>query len=528
MTEAMASQIMNRVTSSGGVSIANFVGIENAALDMAATAGYLCTMIPLLSWALIERGGYAFVNMASSLLSVSQGAASSAAAEGFMGNYSFGNVAMGGTQANNTSMLKHDNSAAYNSGHFALNDGMSSRVITGDGEQLLHIEQSSLPVTVNSSSYQEQSYRDAYNQALSTQESESQMATTSKMEASRDFLDFSKQASQHESSNKQWSDNQTASFMKETGSVYNKMKDISQRYGLNEELVAQSALNVSAGADIGKSLIGQMVGVSGGVSVNNNQMSNSSAAKAIDEITQLGKSQEFRSTVSHAQEYGKSHNYDLGDQNLKQSVQSFGDHYEKSHQHQQNASAAFEKSQNLSKQIDYVRSNSQRIDTIENQKFAEWAADRLGGFDRLEDVSRKKVPLLQQMGSQYLREHYGGSSHTMPTNEAQMRADYKDSSQNIEKEHPVKPSFERANTLAVQNNVSPERHIDHTPQVYAIQQSDALVTRVRFDEQRRKTETRNAEEGFKDSERGHRKGELGTIQQAAAKKMYASHVRNTR
>jgi len=526
MTEAMASQIMNRVTSSGGFSIANFVGIENAALDMTATAGYLCTLIPLLSWALIERGGYAFVNMASSLLSVSQGAASSAAAEGFTGNYSFGNVAMGGVQANNTSMLKHDSSAAYNSGHFALHDGMSSRVITGDGEQLLQIEQSSLPVTVNSSSYQEQSYRDAYNQAVSTQESESQMATTSKMQASRDFLDFSKQASQHESSNKQWSDNQTASFMKETGSVYNKMKDISQKYGIDEQLVSQGVLSASAGvgtSGIIKNLVG--VDISGRGELL--RSSSGSVTKAADEIVQLAQSQEFRSAVSHAQEYAKSHNYDLGDQNLKQSVQSFGDHYEKSHQHQQNASAAFEKSQNLSKQIDYVKANSQRIDTIENQKFAEWAADRLGGFDRLEDVSRKNVPLLQQMGSQYLKEHYGGSSHPMPTNEAQMRADYKDSSHKIEKEHPVTPNFERANDLSVQNNVSTNRNIDHTPQVHAIQQSDALVTRVKFDEQRRKTEIRNAQENFKDLEHDHRKGELSTIQQAAAKKMYTSHVRNT-
>src|SRR5690606_9519542 len=184
-----------------------------------------------------------------------------------------------------------------------------------------------------------------------------------------------------------------------SGTVYNKMKQISGRYGVREDQVAQTALNASAGIDIGGSLVGKTLGIKGGVSVQSNQSSNAAASRAEEEITQLGESQEFKSVMSHAQNWSKSHNYDLGDQNLKQSVQGFGDHYEKSHQHQKNASAAYETSQHLSKQIDYVSANSQRIDTVENQRFAGWAAEQLGGYEKLEEVARNDLGRLQGLGA---------------------------------------------------------------------------------------------------------------------------------
>ena len=525
VTQSMASQVMNRVSSSGGFTLANFVGIENAAADMAAIAGYLCSMIPVLSWALIEKGGYAFVNMAGSLLSVSQGAASSAAADGFSGNYNFGNIVNAGIQADNTSMLKNDSSASYSSGHFAMNDGISSRMVSGDGEQLINVQTSNLPVSVHRSSYQEQTLRDAYNNAISTNQSESQMASESKMNAARDFVDFSKQASNHMASNKQWTNQETANFVKDSGAVYNKLQQIQNDYGVTKELAYQTALDVSAGVDIGGSLIGKVAGVSGGAKVTNNQTSAARANEVLMEITQLGKSKEFRSAMSHATEYGKSRNFDIGDQNLKQSVQSFGDHYEKSHQHQKNANVALERSQGLSPQIDYVRANSQRIDTVENQKFAEYAAEKLGGYDKLEEVARKDVGRLHDMGVQYLESNYGPRA-PLPVNEGQIQADYNKKAAELEQKNQIKPDFTRSEDLSAKNHVSQNRALDRSPQLQAIQNEKAVWINLGGEEQDRKREMKRQEVKAKYFQDKHIEDELGLIQKGTAKEMQQRHVKN--
>ena len=525
MTESMASQVMNRVSSSGGFTLSNFVGIENASADMAAIAGYLCSMIPVLSWALIEKGGYAFVNMAGSLLSISQGAASSAAAEGFSGNYNFGNVATAGIQANNTSMLKNDASASYSSGHIAMNDGISSRMVSGDGEHLINVQTSNLPVSVHRSSYQEETLRDAYNKAISTNQSESQMATDSKMDAARDFVDFSNQASNHMASNKQWTNQETANFIKDSGTTFNKLDQIADQYGISKELAFQTALDVSAGIDIGDSIFGKVVGVSGGARVNDLQTSGSRTHEAIEAITQLGKSKEFRSAVTHATEHGKSHNFDIGDQNLKQSVKSFGDHYEKSHQHQKNANVAYEKSQNLSHQIDYVRANSQRIDTVENQKFAEYAAEKLGGYDKLEEVARKDLGRLHDMGVHYLESHYGPRA-ALPVNESQLQAEYNNNAAELERKNQINPDFKRAENLSAQNHVSQDRVIDRSPQIQAIQNEEAVKMKLGWEEQDRKRQMKIQAARAKYSQEKHIGDELGWAQKGAARDMQQRHVKH--
>jgi len=524
VTQSMASQVMNRVSSAGGFTLANFVGVENAAADMAAIAGYLCSMIPVLSWALIEKGGYAFVNMAGSLLSVSQGAASSAASEGFAGNYNFGNIITAGVQADNRSLLKNDYSASYSSGHFAMNDGISSRMISGDGEQLINVQTSNLPVSVHRSSYQEQTLRDAYNNALSTNQSESQMASESKMSAARDFVDFSRQASNHLASNKQWTNQETANFVKDSGTVYNKLEQIQEAYGISKEMAFHAALDVSAGVDIGNSLVGKMVGVSGGVRVNESQSSTGTNRSGVDQITQLAKSNEFRSAVSHATEYGKSRNFDMGDQNLKQSVQSFGDHYEQSKQHQKNANVALERSQGLSHQIDYVRANSQRIDTVENQRFAAYAAEKLGGYDKLEEVVRKDLGRLHDMGVHYLETHYGSAS--LSVTEERLEADYRKKAADMEKNNQINPNFERAENLSAQNHVSRNRVLDNGMQLQAIQNEEAVRIKLGWDEADRKREMKIQAARAKYAQNKHIEDELGLIQQGTAKEMHQRHVKN--
>uniref|UniRef100_UPI00200E3FFA hypothetical protein n=1 Tax=Escherichia coli TaxID=562 RepID=UPI00200E3FFA len=90
----------------------------------------------------------------------------------------------------NASQLKQDLAPSYQSGHFTANDGISSKITSADGEQLLNVQTSNLPVSIHSSSHQEAVKRQAYNDSMSLHESESNQASQHLSAASRDFLEF--------------------------------------------------------------------------------------------------------------------------------------------------------------------------------------------------------------------------------------------------------------------------------------------------------------------------------------------------
>ena len=195
MTEAMSWRAMSAMKGAGGITIGNFVGLSNMAMDMSAIAGYLCSVIPILAWTLLERGGYAFVSMASNLMGVSTGAATQAATEKATGNYSFGNMSFENRNMNNMSQLKHDHAPSYSgNGHMMTNEGSSSMVTDADGHQILTRNESHLPVSLNMAEQQETMLRDTRRDAQSFAEGEQQSATLAKQQANNHYLEIGKQA----------------------------------------------------------------------------------------------------------------------------------------------------------------------------------------------------------------------------------------------------------------------------------------------------------------------------------------------
>jgi hypothetical protein len=338
-------------------------------------------------------------------------------------------------------------------------------------------------------------------------------------------MEFSKQASHHVSSNKQWSDQETAGVMQDAAKSYNKIKQIHDAYGIDEQLIAQMSLDVSGGIDVGRGVIGQAIGISGGMVLRDDQTILANVNKAVAEITDLGQSKEFKSAISHAQNWSKSSNQDIGDQNLAQSLKNFSQHYESSLQSQKSAAAALDRSTAISNQIDFVRANAQRIDTVENQRFAEWAADQLGGYDKLEEVARKDINRLQGMASHYLESNFGGNHH-LPANEADLAKQYKVNSGHIEQSNVIKPDFSRVEKMAADNYVSQERVIDDTAAKGWMQNIDQ--TKNDFFNIRNKRERAWAERNARmiGEELQHREENLGYIQRGKSSQMRENFVKN--
>jgi conjugal transfer mating pair stabilization protein TraG len=471
VTEYMASSLSSQMGPEPGLSIWNFVGISNLSADMAATAGYLSCLIPVIAWSIMDQGGYAFVTMASQLLGVSQGAASAAAAEKVTGNYSFGNVSMDGLQADNTSMFKKDFSSSYSGGHMSFQDGMTSRTFVADGEQILHHNTSQLPVTIHGSEAQEQVYRGLYNEAESFQRSESEQAMFSRQATTSDYLQIGKQASKLISSGQQWSNQETASSMQEAARHYSQAQRIAKQFDINEELVNQKLVEASGGVNISIKPIDLgpiSVGVGIGANYSSQEYASARAIQAENQIKELAKSEDFRKSVQHGYQAFNSRNFDTNDQNVQEAVKNFSGHYEKANSHQQNAAKAYEQSQALQKEWGLSKSKSFAVDSNYTQEFVNHV-----GAERLEKLS---VEEMQKEAKAFM-------AQKMASLEGDLRTKY-----DLKKAYATHQvpqvsgtpeglrdqTFATINAQSQQQGIAVERQIDQDYQYQAIQSVDSF------------------------------------------------------
>ncbi len=368
MTEAMSWRAMSAMKGAGGITIGNFVGLSNMAMDMSAIAGYLCSVIPILAWTLLERGGYAFVSMASNLMGVSTGAATQAATEKATGNYSFGNMSFENRNMNNMSQLKHDHAPSYSgNGHMMTNEGSSSMVTDADGHQILTRNESHLPVSLNMAEQQETMLRDTRRDAQSFAEGEQQSATIAKQQANNHYLEIGKQAQHTLSSGTQFQDQETASNMKEAADHYNRVEQISNKTGLSKEYVNQKALEFHAGGNV--PLPGAIADIGGKISKSENKQM--SASEAAESIMDLSKNTSYQAQHQKMHGFHKNKNVDIQDQELKQSLDNFSSSYETSQRHEQSAHKSFETVKSVDQEIAKTQSSSGSINASYTQDFVD-------------------------------------------------------------------------------------------------------------------------------------------------------------
>lgn len=382
MTESLSSAAAGAMGTAQGITIANMVGLSNIAQDMAATAGYLSSMIPILSWALIERGGYAFVSMASGILGVSQQAATSAAIEKSTGNYSFGNVSLEGVQAYNSSMLKHDSSASYTGGHFASNEGITAQNFTADGETILNRAESHLPVTASESSGRDQVLRNAYAKTDALQTSYSEAATSRKHEAATNYVEFARQASTAKGLDVSYEKGDTTNVVNEAAQNYEKVKNMSERFSITEEVLSQQLARAHAGLSVN-------LGVADvGAGYETVAQKQNSAQSATEELRQLAQSDSFKASMSSMNQANKNKTLRLGDNNLKTLANNVSSSLEEGKNYEWNSNKLRETGKSIQQEIANNSTHGTRVDANYTQELVNHL-----GASRAKNMS---TPELQQ------------------------------------------------------------------------------------------------------------------------------------
>ncbi|HNA61928.1 MAG TPA: conjugal transfer protein TraG N-terminal domain-containing protein, partial [Rhabdochlamydiaceae bacterium] len=116
-------------------------GLSDLYSSMESIAAISMAFIPFLSWILLKGGVSQMVQLASSIMSPAQSAASATAAEKTYGNYSFGNVSLDNTNGYNAQTFRQTYSGLLSAGSFGIDSGTETMTYT-PGQNTLYIRQS--------------------------------------------------------------------------------------------------------------------------------------------------------------------------------------------------------------------------------------------------------------------------------------------------------------------------------------------------------------------------------------------------
>ena len=376
MTMAARSKSISALSVSNelGVTIASSVGLSNVNADIAAMTGYLAMSIPFLCVAIIKGVG-SFVSVPGILSGVTQSVASQAATEAASGNYNFGNISDGNVQSSNTSMLNHSNAASYRSGSFNQGDGRTDLITTANGQQILNVGNSNVPVSVNLAEMQ--------STQLSKQAGISHQAGLTQTESSAknmaDTLNKSVDLSKHIANNKQLNNQFMDGKIIEQTAALNKSAQIVKKFGDDHNLNAvQSAqMLAAASANVGlEKAFSMLTSVCGDAKLSANISGSADIQNIYREAQEVTKSQDFQTSLRDASQLSHNQSFAKHDDEGKKLADSLNHSWNESNSTRQEAHKSFTESKNYQEQATAIKNSSASINANYNQQFVDWLAEQ--------------------------------------------------------------------------------------------------------------------------------------------------------
>lgn len=353
------------ISNKAGVTIASSVGLANINADIAAMAGYLAMSIPFLCMALV-RGVGSFAHLASNLSQVSQSAGSQAANDAVTGNYSFGNIQEGNRQISNVSMLNHSYAASYRAGSFHQSDGRSDILTTADGQQILNVSSSNIPVSINAAETKTAQLShmasNHYQKAIANSEASSKSLASSY----RELVDLSQQLSKGEhlsdsvSSGK--SIDQTNSIQKASQMI----ESFGKENGLNKQQTADLMAEVGAGLNLG------YYKASGSARLSGTAYDQELYRKA----EQLSKSEDFQHAIREAMQASQTLSHSETNETTRRLSESVAGSYDKSDHFREEAMKSFRASEDYQRQASHTQAFASTINANYTQEFTDWLANQ--------------------------------------------------------------------------------------------------------------------------------------------------------
>jgi conjugal transfer mating pair stabilization protein TraG len=377
-----SSGVFNTLTEAEkGLSFFTSVGLQNMQTDIMVFAGYLSLSIPFISYAILKGSTHGIVNLASSMTSPAQNAASQAASEQSTGNYSFANTSFGQTSFHNTTGFQSNLAPSLSSGYFTDNQGTDSVVYSGD-QMMLRQGNSTLRTSLFS--------EDAISQSLQKQEQHAHSIVNtiqdnlSKQTAScrRELVDMTS----HLANSHNYVENIAE------GSLYDVQN--SARYVISEAENIGKHYDLSAKETLDLALAGQLGGsfkVAQGSLGGTSQMG-ASRDEAQSAALNLAKNEEFQTHLQNIQNFARSNAFSsLKDEGVRL-VEGYNHSIENVESSQQALQYAESKLDQISENVSWAKQHSYLIRKAHDQDFINWSSEKyadLGGFSWVQETLSK-------------------------------------------------------------------------------------------------------------------------------------------
>ncbi len=361
------------VSNEAGVTIASSVGLVNVNADIAAMAGYLAMSIPFLCVAII-KGVSSFVSVPGILSNVTQGAASQASQEAATGNYNFGNISEGTRQISNTSMLNHSYAASYRSGSFHQANGRSDLITTSDGQQILNVGSSNLPVSLNVAETQSSQLSAQASSSYQKAMHQSESYTKSMAETLRQGVDLSNHIANSKQGYEQYGDNKS---IEQTASL-NKSAQIVKDFAKDNNLTTTQSSTILAAATIGGnkgfSVMKQLLGVSG--ELRGDITGNANIQDVYRNAERVTKSEDFQTSLREASQLSHNQSFAKHDDQGKRLADNMSSSWDEANNFRKEASKSFSQSEAYQHQATAVKNSAASINANYTQEFVDWLSDQ--------------------------------------------------------------------------------------------------------------------------------------------------------
>jgi conjugal transfer mating pair stabilization protein TraG len=384
-----------------GLTIFTSEGLADLYSSMESIAAISMAFIPFLSWILLKGGVSQMVQLASSLMSPAQTAASTTAAEKTYGNYNLGNVNLDNINNHNAQAFRQTYSGFLSSGSVSIDSGTETMTYTPAGNAL-YIKQSDSYLREGIS--RTEAFNTAVQDSLNTSQSSlhevsknySENLTDSSNKAVGLVQALSKQYQTSESSNTQTTTGlqEAVQYMQGIGNDYAHARGINNDQALREV--------VSAG-----------IGISLGVKASTDASYQDGSAKSeADNI--MAKAFDSETFQKHLQTIKNASHGEvasvLGSEDLRLH-EDFSHSFNKTLSSSDQLRAAYTEHQALSNLKSYSSSEDVRIHQNLNQRFVDFLAEKYDDASKINAIlempseSGEKYALIQEFVNDFIPHH---------------------------------------------------------------------------------------------------------------------------
>ncbi|HAT8111923.1 TPA: conjugal transfer protein TraG [Legionella pneumophila] len=428
--------------STGATTLAYQTGMNQVYENMAALGGYLVLATTTLSYMLISRHVGSFVSLTQQPTGIVQNAASSAAEEAQMGNYSYGNTSFANHNGFNSSSFHNDQNARISLGGIetSLDSGSIAR-ISRDGSETLTMATatSHTPLNIQLGESTRSAFSELSDSAKSAGFNKSIASSEHYAASLRSLAELGETQSHGEQSGQGHQISTSAGFNAAASKISNLIDTFAHDHNISRDDATKvlSAASINLGGSFGFGTGSATPGARGNIEIGGNvrherdKSESHQDARLMNEARRFSEEHHFTDVVNEARQATKDDHFRTSDDFSGRLANNFSAGFDKSMQYRDEAVASFSESESYHRQATTSSEQTASINLDAQTGFIDWLSHHRApnsqgtiGLQQAEWLIRHDPELAQSYARQFVGEKTAQSisqfQKNHPINESQV------------------------------------------------------------------------------------------------------------